>query len=99
MILGRRRKSGKGREEASPAEPPGPQFGSPTGESAEQLLDLLAGLLRTWGEFAIELESMDEATVANSTRVVPSAAMVCRVRSIPVSYASSESSKVRVSGS
>ncbi len=63
MILGRRRKADKAekeRKEAQPAASPEPQAEQEVGE---QLLDTLAALLRTWGEFPIEFESMDQATV------------------------------------
>jgi diguanylate cyclase len=63
VILGRRRKTRKAREESQPDAPSEPQLDKPCGESVEHLLDMVAALLHTWGEFAIEIESMDEAAV------------------------------------
>jgi diguanylate cyclase (GGDEF)-like protein len=63
VILGRRRKANKTREDSPPDASSEPQPEEPSGDSVEHLLDVLAALLHTWGEFAIELDSMDEAAV------------------------------------
>ena len=63
MILDRLRKARKAANDPQPDEASEPQVETPREEPVEDVLDVVATLLRTWGEFAIDLGSMDEATV------------------------------------
>jgi len=63
MVLGWRRKAGKAGNKSSLDAASEPQVEESPGEPVEDVLDVVATLLRAWGEFAIDLGSMDEATV------------------------------------